>query len=395
MDDTAPRIRMITRLSEVPEADWDRLANPVGEPHDPFLSWAFLDALETSGAATPETGWTPCHLLLEHPDGRLLGAMPLYAKTHSQGEFVFDHAWADAYERAGGQYYPKLLNAVPFTPVSGRRRLVAPGPEAARWQQTLLLGAVQLAEQNGFSSLHLNFLKADEATRLDQEGLLIRTDQQFHWMNQGYESFSDVLAAMTSAKRKTLRKERQKAQHGLRFLQLTGAGIKPEHWDIFYDFYMDTGRRKWGQPYLNRDTFALIGERMADKILLILALEDETPIAGALNLIGESTLYGRYWGCNSPRPMLHFETCYYQAIDYAIAHRLDTVEAGAQGGHKLARGYVPTRTYSAHWIAHPGLRDAIDHYLRRERAAVDQDAAYLQTRTPFKTSHPPEQDPDE
>ncbi len=393
MDDKTPHIRMITGLDEVTEAAWDRVANPEGEPYDPFLSWAFLEALERSGAVAPETGWTPCHLLLETGAGEVLAALPLYAKTHSQGEFVFDHAWADAYERAGGQYFPKLLNAVPFTPVTGRRRLTTPGPDAERWRQALLMGAIQLAEQNEFSSLHLNFLTGTEAGQLETEGLLIRDDQQFHWVNHGYDSFDDVLATLSSAKRKNLRKERHKAQQGLDFVQLTGAEIGAEHWDAFYAFYIDTGSRKWGQPYLNRETFALLGDRLAEKILLILAYEEGVPIAGALNFIGDETLYGRYWGCAYARPMLHFETCYYQAMDYAIAHRLRTVEAGAQGGHKLARGYVPTKTHSAHWIAHPGLRTAIDHYLRRERAAVDEEAAYLRTRTPFKKPSPENQDP--
>lgn len=384
MDDMTTRIRLLTTLSEVAETQWDAVANPPGLPYDPFLSWAFLEAMESSGAATPETGWTPCHLIAEDPTGQVRAAMPLYAKTHSQGEFVFDHAWADAYYRAGGEYYPKLLNAVPFSPVTGRRLLVPPGPDSQKLQQALLLGAIQVAEQNEFSSLHLNFISADAADALQQDGLMIRTDQQFHWHNNGYESFDAFLADLSSAKRKNLRKERAKAQTGLEFLHLTGADIKEHHWDSFYTFYTDTGARKWGRPYLNRESFSRLGARLADDILLVLAMDDGQPIAGALNFIGSEALFGRYWGCIDPRPMLHFETCYYQAIDFAIEKGLKTVEAGAQGGHKLARGYVPETTYSAHWIAHPGLRQAIDVYLERERHAVERENDYLRERTPFK-----------
>ncbi|MCR9269662.1 MAG: GNAT family N-acetyltransferase [Hyphomonadaceae bacterium] len=386
MDETVFKARIITALSDVSPDAWNKVANPPGLPYDPFLSWEFLEALESSGAARPETGWSPCHILVEGPGNELLAAMPLYAKTHSQGEFVFDHSWADAYERAGGNYFPKLLSAVPFTPVTGRRFLLTPGPDQDRLRNALLSAALQVAVQNDFSSLHINFIEPDFAALMDETGLLIRTDQQFHWSNDSYQNFDDFLAALSSAKRKNLRKERAKAQAGLSFKHLTGDAIKEHHWDAFFEFYMDTGSRKWGYPYLNRDTFSLLGERMADKILLILAYDDDVPIAGALNLIGSDTLYGRYWGCTDPRPFLHFETCYYQAIDYAIAHGLSTVEAGAQGGHKLARGYVPVTTYSAHWIAHKGLRDAIDHYLERERQAVEHESSYLQKRTPFKKS---------
>ncbi len=384
MDDTALRITVAQGLSDVNRAAWDAVANPPGERFDPFLSWDFLEALERSGAAQPGSGWTPLHLLIEAPDGGLRAAMPLYAKTHSQGEFVFDHGWADALERAGGRYYPKLLSAVPFTPVAGRRRLVPDGPDAHRLKLALLSGAVQLAADNNMSSLHLNFVEGDEAERLAEDGLLRRTDQQFHWFNDGYEGFDDFLAALSSSKRKNLRKERAKAQDGLRFEHITGDALTEDHWDAFYHFYMDTGARKWGSPYLNRTTFSILGERMADKLLLVLAYDGATPIAGALNLIGSDTLYGRYWGCVDPRPMLHFETCYYQAIDFAIANGLKVVEAGAQGGHKLARGYVPVETHSAHWIAHGGLRDAVEAYLERERAAVAEDLDYLAERTPFK-----------
>ena len=384
MDETSFKLRMVEGLTEVDREAWDSVANPPGRVFDPFLSWDFLEALEATEAAQPATGWTPAHLLVEGTAGTLKAAMPLYAKTHSQGEFVFDHSWADAYYRAGGEYYPKLLCAVPFTPVTGRRLLTPPGPDEIRLQWALLAGAVQLAEQNGFSSLHVNFLQPDMATALQQDGLLIRTDQQFHWQNDGYASFDDFLAVLSSAKRKNLRKERAKAQNGLRFEHVTGDAITEAHWDAFYDFYVDTGQRKWGSPYLNRGTFSLLGERMAERILLIFAMDGDRPIAGALNMVGGEALYGRYWGCIEQRPMLHFETCYYQAIDYAIAHGLKMVEAGAQGGHKLARGYGPVTTYSAHWIAHPGLRDAIHDYLEREREAVEREQGYLRERTPFK-----------
>lgn len=384
MDDTVFKARILTHLSDVDQTTWDRLANPPGSPFDPFLSWNFLEAMEASGAARPETGWSPCHILLDDPSGTPVAAMPLYAKTHSQGEFVFDHSWADAYERAGGQYFPKLLNAVPFTPVTGRRLLVPPGPDEVRLKTGLISAAIQLAAQNDFSSLHVNFVDPETAAQLDEMGLLIRNDQQFHWHNDNYQSFDDFLAALSSAKRKNLRKERAKAQDGLTFKHLTGDEITEADWDAFFEFYMDTGSRKWGYPYLNRDSFSLLGERMSEHILLIMAYDDGHPIAGALNLIGEDTLYGRYWGCTDPRRYLHFETCYYQAIDFAIERGLKTVEAGAQGGHKLARGYGPVTTYSAHWIAHKGLRDAIDDYLTRERQAVEADSVYLQKRTPFR-----------
>ncbi|MEE9380671.1 MAG: GNAT family N-acetyltransferase, partial [Hyphomonadaceae bacterium] len=355
-----------------------------GMRFDPFLSWDFLEALESSGAATPQTGWAPHHLLLHGPGGTLRAAMPLYAKTHSQGEFVFDHGWADAFERAGGQYYPKLLSAVPFTPVTSRRLLVPPGPDEVALKQALISGAIRIAEENNLSSLHINFIDENTTKTLDGMNLLIRADQQFHWVNQGYESFDDFLGALTSAKRKNLRKERRRAQDGLEFVHITGDSITEDHWDSFFRFYIDTGARKWGSPYLTRETFSMLGERMAENILLIFAMEDGIPVAGAMNMIGSDTLYGRYWGCLEARPMLHFETCYYQAIDYAIEHGLKYVEAGAQGGHKLARGYGPVATHSAHWIAHAGLREAIGDYLGHERSAVEADMDFLKHRTPFR-----------
>lgn len=373
-------------LSHISREDWNGVANPVGEPYDPFLDWDFLEALEATGCAGAATGWSPQHLVARDDAGGLVGAMPLYLKSHSRGEFVFDHAWADAYMRAGGRYYPKLLCGVPFTPVTGRRMLAAPGPQSDAIKDALVATAVKLADENGISSLHINFVDALDWESLAAMGFLKRQDQQFHWLNEGYESFDDFLAALSSSKRKNLRKERAKAQDGVAFEQLTGDALTEAHWDVFFKFYQDTGDRKWGSPYLNRDFFSLFHERMADKILLVLArdAEDRRPIAGALNLIGSDALFGRYWGRTEERPCLHFETCYYQAIDYAAAHGLARVEAGAQGEHKLARGYVPTPTYSAHWIADPGFADAVENYLEMERREVDAHIDYLGQKTPFR-----------
>ena len=384
MDDTAIRLSVAHSLSAIDPEHWNAIANPVGERYDPFLRWEFLETLESTGAATPQTGWSPHHLLIEGEGGKLRAAMPLYVKTHSRGEFVFDYSWADAFERAGGSYYPKLLSAVPFTPVTGRRRLVPKGPDEMQLKSALLAGAIKIASDNELSSLHLNFLEESEQDALDHVGMLIRLDQQFHWQDEDYGNFDGFLAALSSGKRKNLRKERAKAQNGLRFVHLRGDDITEADWDAFFQFYMDTGARKWGSPYLTRETFSVLGERMGEDLLLILALDGDTPIAGALNLIGSDTLYGRYWGCIDPRPMLHFEVCYYQAIDYALANGLTFVEAGAQGGHKLARGYRPVMTRSAHWISHPGLREAVSHYLEQERRAVESDADFLESRTPFK-----------
>ncbi len=384
MDATNPRLSHVTSLSNVDPAAWNAVANPPGLRFDPFLSWEFLEAMESSGAAARATGWTPMHVLAHDPAGRLKAAMPLYVKTHSRGEFVFDQSWADAFQRAGGSYYPKLLCAVPFTPVTGRRLLVAPGPDAARYRASLLDGALQVAKRLRLSSLHVNFVTPEDAEALAASGLLLRSDQQFHWRNEGYAAFDDFLATLSSDKRKNLRKERLKAQDGVTFVHLRGGDITEAHLDRFFDFYLDTGNRKWGSPYLTRESFSLLRERMADALLFIFAIADGEAIAGAMNLIGSDTLYGRYWGCVDARPMLHFETCYYQAIDFAIANGLTYVEAGAQGGHKLARGYAPVLTQSAHWIANEGFRDAVADYLTRERAAVEADMDFLIERTPFK-----------
>ncbi|MFC5371437.1 GNAT family N-acetyltransferase [Brevundimonas faecalis] len=347
---------------------WDACAAPSG---DPFVSYDFLDACEASGSAVPSQGWAARHLSLHDEDGAVIGVMPLYLKGHSQGEYVFDHSWADAYQRAGGRYYPKLLGAVPFTPATGPRFLNAPGTDAATVREALLQGALTLTDRLGVSSLHVNFPTEDEWRAMTQAGLSPRRDIQFIWRNQGYQSFDDFLAALSSNRRKTIRRERREAQVGLDIRVLTGADITEACWDAFFAFYMDTGDRKWGRPYLTRDFFARVGASMADRIALVMAFTDGTPIAGALNFIGRDALYGRQWGALEDIPFLHFELCYYQAIDFAIARGLSRVEAGAQGEHKIARGYLPSPVYSAHFIADPALREPVARYLDQERPAVE------------------------
>ncbi|HEY4586624.1 MAG TPA: GNAT family N-acetyltransferase [Brevundimonas sp.] len=347
---------------------WDACAAPTG---DPFVSYDFLDACEASGSAVPSEGWAARHLSLHDEDAAVVGVMPLYLKGHSQGEYVFDHSWADAYQRAGGRYYPKLLGAVPFTPATGPRFLNAPGTDAATVREALLQGALTLTQRLGVSSLHVNFPLEAEWRAMSEAGLLPRRDIQFIWRNDGYQSFDDFLGALSSNRRKTIRRERREAQAGLDIRILTGGQITQAHWDAFFAFYMDTGDRKWGRPYLTRDFFARVGVSMADRIALVMAFEDETPVAGALNFIGRDALYGRQWGTLIDRPFLHFELCYYQAIDFAIARGLSRVEAGAQGDHKIARGYLPSPVYSAHFIADPALRDPVARYLEQERPAVE------------------------
>lgn len=369
-------VRLAGAVGALPAAQWDALAGP----DNPFVSHAFLTALEDSASVGPGTGWTPAPLVIEDQAGTLLGALPAYAKSHSQGEYVFDHAWADAWQRAGGHYYPKLQIAVPFTPATGPRLLLADPAYAG----PLLHAAENLCRRNGFSSAHATFIEPAQLPLFEAAGWLPRSDIQFHWLNRGYDDFEDFLAALSSRKRKAIRKERQAAQAGVEIRALSGAEIRPEHWDAFWLFYQDTGSRKWGSPYLTRQAFDLLGERMGERILLVLAFADGSPIAGALNFIGGDALYGRYWGCLADKPFLHFELCYYQAIDAAIARGLARVEAGAQGGHKLARGYEPVRTWSMHWLADPGFRAAVAEFLERERAGVAQDRNYLGERTPFR-----------
>jgi predicted N-acyltransferase len=378
-------IKVAQGLGAVDPAQWDACANPEGEPANPFLSHAFLHSLEESGSATRRTGWMPYHLLFEDACGALAGCMPMYLKSHSRGEYVFDHGWADAFERAGGSYYPKLQVSVPFTPATGPRLLTRPGPGREAAEDQLLAGALEVARRTGVSSLHFTFLPERQWARLGAHGLLQRTDQQFHWENRGYRTFDDFLADLSSRKRKMIRKERERAlENDIDVEWVTGADLKEEHWDAFYAFYMDTGSRKWGSPYLTREFFSLIGERMPDETLLIMARRNGRYIAGALNFIGGEVLFGRNWGAVEHHPFLHFECCYYQAIDFAIARGLKRVEAGAQGEHKLARGYLPAKTYSAHWIANESFSRAVAEYLERERAHVDRDIAVLGEYSPFR-----------
>ena len=373
------------RIAEIPAAEWDALAGNDGpRPRDPFTTHRFLKALEDSGSVGPGTGWDPLHLALRDPDGTLVAAMPLYVKAHSQGEYVFDHSWAHAYERAGGRYYPKLQVAVPFTPVTGPRLLVRPD-DADRGRAALVRALVGLAEKNGLSSAHVTFCTEDEAQAGQALGLMHRTGQQFHWHNRGYGSFDDFLAALSSRKRKAIRRERRQAQDfGGTIHRLTGDAITPEHWDAFWQFYQDTGARKWGRPYLTRAFFDRLHETMPDDVLLVMCRRDGRWIAGALNLIGADCLFGRYWGAIEHHPFLHFEVCYYQAIDHAIAAGLARIEAGAQGEHKLARGYLPVVTHSLHWVRDPGFRRAVAEFLEQEREAVDEDIEILTSYGPFR-----------
>ncbi|MBN2906767.1 MAG: N-acetyltransferase [Rhodobacteraceae bacterium] len=380
-------IEVLSALSQIAAAEWDACACPEaaggGRPEDPFTTHRFLSALEDSGSVGPGTGWQPQYLVARR-DGAVIGVAPLYAKSHSQGEYIFDQDWAHAYLRAGGRYYPKLQIAVPFTPATGRRLLVRPGVEALA-QAALIQGAVQLAAENDLSSLHVTFCTGAEAEAGAAMGLMPRASQQFHWENRGYPDFDAFLASLSSRKRKNIRKERATAQaFGGTIRQLTGDEIEPPHWDAFWRFYQDTGARKWGTPYLTRAFFDCAQDSLRDDILLVLAEVDGVPIAGALNFIGRSRLYGRYWGAVEDYRCLHFECCYYQAIDYAIAHQLETVEAGAQGAHKLARGYLPVATHSLHWIAHPGLRDAVARFLAAEREAVGEEIEILTDYGPFR-----------
>jgi len=395
------RLRVVPAISEIAAAEWDVCANPGGRiapetrretesnsqdlEYNPFISHAFLNALETSGSATARTGWQPQHLVAEIPEGQVLGVLPCYLKSHSRGEYVFDHGWADAYERAGGRYYPKLQVCVPFTPVPGRRLLAAPGADAETIQAALASGLVELCRLRDASSVHVTFATQAEWRLLGQHGFLRRTDQQYHWFNASYGSFEDFLGALTARKRKFIRRERRDAlPPGTEVLWLTGSDLTESVWDAFFAFYMETGSRKWGRPYLTRKFFSLAGETMADRILLILAKRAGRFIAGAINFIGSHALYGRHWGAVEHHPFLHFELCYYQAIEYAIAHRLPRVEAGVQGEHKIARGYVPVTTHSAHHIADPALRHAIADYLQRERAYVEAAGRELAQAAPFR-----------
>ncbi len=417
-------IRVLDGMGGIAADDWDRLANPAwrigprgrierklesickdpaathqaaesisevadsnSEPIDfnPFISHAFLSSLEEAGCATARTGWRPRHLLIEGQAGRPIAAMPCYLKSHSQGEYVFDYGWADAFHRAGGEYYPKLQSSVPFTPATGRRFLTAPGVDRETAIAALCGGLTELSRLSGASSAHVTFLTEAEWQAAGAIGFLQRQDKQFHFTDQGFGTFDGFLEALASRKRKQIRKERREAlADGISIEWVTGSDLTEAHWDAFFAFYMDTGGRKWGRPYLNRRFFSLLGERLAERVLLVMARRSGRYIAGALNLIGSNTLFGRNWGCIEDHPMLHFEVCYYQAIDFALDRGLKRVEAGAQGAHKLARGYLPATTFSVHWIAHPGLRDAVARYLRDERRAVAYEGEALAEHSPFR-----------
>ncbi|WP_370673719.1 GNAT family N-acetyltransferase [Pleomorphomonas sp. PLEO] len=398
-------LRTVDGLAAVSKADWDGLANPGWEtgargairwmsdeppfPYNPFISHDFLLICEEAGCATAETGWLPSHLLLEDEDGHLIGAAPAYLKGHSYGEYVFDHGWADAWERSGGQYYPKLQSSIPFSPVTGPRLLAA--DDATR--QALARGMKLVADRYELSSAHVTFIDEESAAALGAEGWLERLDQQFQFRNDGYTTYDDFLGRLASRKRKALKRERREAlQDGISVEWVTGSDLTEAHWDAFFAFYMDTGSRKWGTPYLNRRFFSLLSERMADRILLVMARRAGRYIAGALNLIGSDRLYGRNWGAIEEHPFLHFEVCYHQAIDYAIEHRLAVVEAGAQGEHKLSRGYLPETTRSAHYIADAGFRRVVADFLTRERRAVLSAETELESLGPFRRGPLQEQD---
>ncbi|MBU2943363.1 GNAT family N-acetyltransferase [Shimia thalassica] len=387
MDGAPIEIEMHQGLGTIAASDWDACACPEavagGRANDPFTTYRFLKAIEDSGSVGPGTGWQPRYLTARAND-EVIACAPLYVKSHSQGEYVFDYSWAHAYENAGGRYYPKMQVAVPFTPVSGRRLLTRPGFETTG-KAALVQGMVQVADDNELSSLHLTFCEEDEVDAGQQMGLLHRTAQQFHWLNENYQSFDEFLASLSSRKRKNIRKERQKAQaFGGEILCLSGEEIRPEHWDAMWRFYQDTGARKWGTPYLTRDFFDMAHDTLRDDILLILAKKEGHYVAGAMNLIGQEALFGRYWGCVEDHPCLHFELCYYQAMDWAISHGLGRVEAGAQGEHKLARGYLPVTTHSLHWMRDPGFADAVARFLEAEREAVAEEIEVMTAWGPFR-----------
>lgn len=384
MPDTgdATEVEVVARINEIDPADWDACAGHA----NPTVSHGFLSALEDSGSVQADTGWQPQHLIVRDATGRIAACAPMYLKNHSYGEYVFDWGWAEAYERAGGRYYPKLQASVPFTPVTGPRLLCR--ADAEPHAPDVLIAAMKgLCARLNVSSVHITFPEEHEWRRFGDAELLLRTGEQFHWRNDGYENFDDFLGALSSRKRKNIRKERQKvAETDLDIRCLTGDDLTEDIWDAFYRFYMDTSDRKWGQAYLSRSFFSLMGERLKDRVMLVTAFDGERSVAAALNLVGTDALFGRNWGCAEDYRFLHFECCYYRAIDFAIERGLSTVEAGAQGPHKLQRGYLPTKTYSAHWIRDPGLRDAVEGFLRRERRAVDAEIEYLSEHSPFRNT---------
>ncbi|HEV3373398.1 MAG TPA: GNAT family N-acetyltransferase [Xanthobacteraceae bacterium] len=416
MASTEITLRVANALTEIERAAWDACANPQASELDgilagdlqsesqdcartlpeaagsaaeteynPFISHDFLSALERSGSARNRTGWQPMHLIAQAADGELLGVVPCYAKSHSQGEYVFDHGWAEAYERAGGSYYPKLQVSVPFTPATGRRLLVRPGPQAQAVRGALADGLAEICRRSNASSVHVTFPTEPEWQMLGTHDYLLRTHRQFHWENAGYQTFDGFLAALASRKRKIIRRERAEAvAPGIEIHWLTGADLTESVWDAFFAFYMETGSRKWGRPYLTRAFYSMVGESMSDRILLVMARRNGRWIAGAINFIGSRTLFGRHWGAIEHHPFLHFEVCYYQAIEYAIANKLARVEAGAQGQHKIARGYLPTTTYSAHYIVDPALRRAVASFLEHERAFVAEEIEEFAETAPFR-----------
>ena len=382
---TSAVVSVHRRIAEIGQGPWDDCAAAPDYAANPFVSFDFLDILEQSGCAAERAGWAPQHLALHDANDKIAAVMPLYLKSHSQGEYIFDHAWADAYERAGGRYYPKLVSASPFSPVTGPRLMVGDGVDRDFGRRALIDGALGLCDRFGVSTLGVNFPTHDEWRMMGERGMLLRQNQQYHWLNAGYATFDDFLGALSSGRRKTIRRERRDATAGLQIVRLTGRDLTEDHWDAFFAFYMDTGSRKWGQPYLNRRFFSLLGERMADRVLLIMARRGERWIAGALNLIGADCLYGRNWGCLEDVPFLHFELCYYQAIEHAIGAGLARVEAGAQGQHKIARGYLPCTVYSAHHIADRALRVPVARFLEEERRAVQGEMDWLaEEYSPFR-----------
>ena len=390
-------IRVERSFTAISPESWSRLSGASKTcstlAYNPFVSHAFLSSLEESGSADAHTGWLGHHLLLETDRGELVGALPGYLKNHSQGEYVFDHGWADAFERAGGRYYPKLQCSIPFTPATGPRLLVAQGLQRLPIQSAIAESLKEVVRRLGVSSAHITFVPDEEIGVFEMDGYLHRTDQQFHFINEGYANHEEFLETLASRKRKALRKERRAAlENGISIDWLTGSDLTERVWDQFFKFYMDTGSRKWGRPYLTRKFYSLIGERMADDILLVMAKRDGRYVAGAINFIGGDTLYGRHWGCVEDHPFLHFEVCYHQAIDFALSKGLKRVEAGAQGEHKLARGYLPVTTHSAHYVAHAGLRRAIGDYLARERADVEHMSEVLTEHSPFRKGERQQED---
>jgi predicted N-acyltransferase len=378
-------VESVERLAEIHAAAWDACAGA----DNPFLSFAFLDALEESGCVGPRTGWAARHLIARDAAGAVVGAVPLYVKSHSQGEYVFDHSWAQAYANAGGRYYPKLQACVPFTPVPGPRLLARPGPSRDAVREALAQALAGLPRRTGASSLHVTFCDDGDAELLAESGFALRRGVQFHWANRGYASFDDFLATLSHSRRKAIKRERRDvAETGIEFVGLTGGDLTRAHWDAFYGFYVSTSDRKWGNPYLNRRFFELLHDRLAERVLLVMGRKDGEWVCGALNLIGADTLYGRNWGASIDLPFLHFEACYYRALDFAIARKLSRVEAGAQGEHKLQRGYMPVPTWSAHALRDPGFEKAVREFCRAEDEAMRSHIRELAAEGPYKVLAP-------